>query len=194
MPITKPYRDIPMKMKQEMKRYARKVKGKLTTVFDPDHLEALARQTDFIQRSSSKLSGKDFVELMTTEMIEDPAVSLEGLCDVLVDLNPQAQMTPQALHQRLNPYAVTYLQEVFQWALRQQLEPVCERLPLGALSSFGRVLLEDSTQCRCTRSGCQNIKLAIASYDGVPCRNGHTSSLTLRHLGTDTPRSTGLYS
>ena len=137
-----------MKMKQEMKRYARKVKGKLTTVFDPDHLEALARQTGFIQRSSSKLSGKDFVELMTTEMIEDPAVSLEGLCDVLVDLNPQAQMTPQALHQRLNPYAVTYLQEVFQWALRQQLEPVCERLPLGALSSFGRVLLEDSTQCR----------------------------------------------
>ncbi len=112
-----------MKMKQEMKRYARKVKGKLTTVFDPDHLEALARQTDFIQRSSSKLRGKDFVELMTTEMIEDPAVSLEGLCDVLVDLNPQAQMTPQALHQRLNPYAVTYLQEVFQWALRQQLEP-----------------------------------------------------------------------
>ena len=57
-------------------------------------------------------------------------------------------MTPQALHQRLNPYAVTYVQEVFQWALRQQLEPVCERLPLGALSSFGRVLLEDSTQCR----------------------------------------------
>src|SRR6266481_2537227 len=137
-----------MKIKQEIKRYARKVKGKLTTVFAPEHLEALARQTDFIQRSSSKLSGKDFVELMTTEMIEDPAVSLGGLCDVLVDLNPQAQMTPQALHQRLNPYAVTYLQEVFQWALRQQLEPICERLPLGALSSFGRVLLEDSTQCR----------------------------------------------
>src|SRR2546428_6672522 len=148
MPITHPYRDIPMKMKQEMKRYARRVKGKLTTVFDPDHFEALARQTDFIQRSSSKLSGKDFVELMTTEMIEDLAVSFEGLCDVLVDLNPQAQMPPQALHQRLNPYAVTYVQEVCQWALRQQLEPVCERLPLGALSSFGRVLLEDSTQCR----------------------------------------------
>jgi hypothetical protein len=37
MSITHPYRDIPMKMKQEMKRYARKVKGKLTTVFDPDH-------------------------------------------------------------------------------------------------------------------------------------------------------------
>jgi len=94
------------------------------------------------------MAGKDFVELMTTELIEEPAVSLEGLCDLLVDLNPQAEMSPQALHQRINPHAVTYLQEVVQLALRQQLEPVCNRLPLGALAPFGRVLLEDSTQCR----------------------------------------------
>jgi hypothetical protein len=137
-----------MKMKQEMNRYARKVKGKLTTIFDPEPLETLARHSKFIQRSSSKLTGKDFVELMTTEMIEEPAVSLEGLCDLLVDLNPHAEMTPQALHQRINAYAVTYLQEVLQLALRQQLEPICDRLPLGSLTSFGRVLLEDSTQCR----------------------------------------------
>jgi hypothetical protein len=84
---------------------------------------------------------------MTTELIEEPAVSLEGLCDLLVDLNPQAEMSPQALHQRINPYAVTYLQQVFQLVLRQQLEPLCNRLPLGALAPFGRVLLEDSTQC-----------------------------------------------
>ena len=37
VPITYPSRDLPMKMKQEMKRYARKVKGKLTTVFAPEH-------------------------------------------------------------------------------------------------------------------------------------------------------------
>ena len=137
-----------MKMNHKMTRYASKVKGKLTTIFDPEPLEALARRSQFIQRSSSKLSGKDFVELMTTELMQEPAVSLEGLCDRLVNLNPQAEMTPQALHQRINPYAVTYLQEVFQLALRQQLEPLCERLPVGALAAFGRVLLEDSTQCR----------------------------------------------
>jgi len=94
------------------------------------------------------LSGKDFVELLTTEMIADPAVSFAGLCDVLVDLNPQAPMTPHALPQRLNPYAGTSVQEVFPWARRQQLAPVCARLPLGVRSSFGRVLLEDSTQGR----------------------------------------------
>ena len=137
-----------MKMKQEMKRIARQVNGKLTTVFDPESLEILARQNEFIQRSSSKLRGRDFVELMTTALLEDPAISLEGLCDILGDLNPHAQMTPQALHQRLNPSAVSYLQDVFALALRQQLEPVCERLPLGVLAPFARVLLEDSTQCR----------------------------------------------
>ena len=88
-----------MKMKQEVKRIARKVHGKLTTVFDPEHLEVLARQHAFIQRSSSKLRGRDFVELMTTALLEDPSMSLEGLCDTLGDLNPHAQMTPQALHQ-----------------------------------------------------------------------------------------------
>jgi hypothetical protein len=137
-----------MKMRPEVKRIARKVNGKLTTVFDPAHLEVLARQNAFIQRSSSKLRGRDFVELMTTALIEDPAISLAGLCDILGELNPQAQMTPQALHQRLNPYAVSYLQDVFALALRQQLEPICERLPLGVLAPFARVLLEDSTQCR----------------------------------------------
>src|SRR6266436_1593386 len=40
-----------MKMKQEIHRYARKVKGKLTTIFDPESLETLARHSKFIQRS-----------------------------------------------------------------------------------------------------------------------------------------------
>lgn len=137
-----------MKIQQEIRRLARKVNGKLTTVFDPEHLEALARQSEFIQRSSSQLRGKDFVELMTTEMLENPAISLEGQCDILAQLNAQAQITPQALHQRINASAVTYLQAVFELALRQQLEPLCERLPVGALTPFARVLLEDSTQCR----------------------------------------------
>jgi hypothetical protein len=40
-----------MKMNQEVKRIARKVNGKLTTVFDPEHLEVLARHNAFVQRS-----------------------------------------------------------------------------------------------------------------------------------------------
>src|SRR2546430_14669063 len=85
---------------------------------------------------------------MTTEMLEEPAMPWEGLCALLVELHRQAEMPRQALPQRINAYAVTYVQEVLQLALRQQLEPICDRLPLGSLTSFGRVLLEDSTPCR----------------------------------------------
>ena len=137
-----------MKLKRELTHVATKVKGKLTHVFDHDQLETLARHSRFIQRSTSKLEGKDFVELLTTEMIENAAVSLDGLCDILQQLNPQATMTPQALHQRiLTPHASTYLHDVLQLALRENLEAVGAALPATLLASFGRVLLEDSTQC-----------------------------------------------
>jgi len=138
-----------MTLKQEMTHCAAQVKGKLTRVFDHDQLETLARQSCFIQRSTSKLEGKDFVELLTTEMIENAAVSLDGLCDLLRQLNPQAAMTPQALHQRiLTPQAGTYLYKVLQLALRENLAPVREQIPATLLAPFGRVFLEDSTQCR----------------------------------------------
>ena len=141
-------RDVPMKLKRELTHVAAKVKGKLTRVFDHDQLETLARQSCFIQRSTSKLEGKDFVELLTTEMVENAAGSLDGLCDLLRQLNPQAAMTPQALHQRiLSPHAGTYLHEVLQLALRENLAPVREQIPATLLAPFGRVFLEDSTQC-----------------------------------------------
>ena len=38
---------------------------------------------------------------------------------------------------------------------------------------------------RCKRSGCQNITLAITSFDGVPCRHGYAPLLTMGTLGTD---------
>ena len=137
-----------MKLKQELTSVATKVKGKFTHVFDPHQLAALARQNSFIQRSTSKLEGKEFVELLSTEMVENAAVTLEGLCDILQQLNPQAAMTPQALHQRiLQPHASTYLYDVLQLALRKNLEAVGTALPAALLAPFGRVLLEDSTQC-----------------------------------------------
>src|SRR5712691_1515463 len=86
-----------MKMKQEVKRIARKVHGKLTTVFDPEHLEVLARQHAFIQRSSSKLRGRDFVELMTTALLEDPSMSLDSILKFF-SLAIRAVLIFQVLH------------------------------------------------------------------------------------------------
>src|SRR6266852_4719793 len=73
---------------------------------------------------------------------DNAAVSLDGLCDLLRQLNPQAAMTPQALHQRiLSPHAGTYVHAVLQLALRENLEPVRAQLPAALLAPFGRVFL-----------------------------------------------------
>lgn len=130
-------------------RFTEKVKEQLTVLFAPEHLETLAWQSQFIQRASSKLTGTDFFALMTTDMLDNPAISLGGLCDLLQRRHPQAAMTPQALQQRMDtPQAVAYLRDVFQLALRDQLTPLYAQLPAATLTSFGRVFLEDSTQCR----------------------------------------------
>jgi hypothetical protein len=147
-PISCQERNVPMTMPRELTHVAAKVKGKLTRVFAPDQLETLAQQSRFIQRSTSKLTGQDFVELMTTDMVDNATVSLDGLCDLLRQHNPQAVITPQALHQRiLSPHARTYLHDVLQLALRANLEAVRVQLPAALLAPFGRVFLEDSTQC-----------------------------------------------
>lgn len=138
-----------MTLQRESTHFAAQVKGKLPRVFDHDQLEALARQTGFVQRSTSKLTGTAFVELMTIDMLDEAAVSLDGLCDLLRQRPPQATMPPQALHQRiLTPQASTYVYEVLQLALRENLAAVGAQLPAALLAPFGRVLLEDSTQCR----------------------------------------------
>ena len=131
-------KDIPMTLQRESTHFAAQVKGKLTRVFDHDQLEALARQTGFVQRSTSKLTGTAFVELMTTDMLDEAAVSLDGLCDLLRQRHPQATMTPQALHQRiLTPQASTYVYEVLQLALRENLAVVGAQLLAALLAPFG---------------------------------------------------------
>jgi hypothetical protein len=110
---------------QEPKRFAGKVKEKLLTLFAPEQLEPMAWQSRFIQRSSSTLRGADFFALMTTDMLDNPAVSFGGLCAMLQPRHPQAAMPPQALQQRRNtPEAVAYLHDILQLALHEQLTPL----------------------------------------------------------------------
>ena len=73
-------------------------------------MKELARECNFVQRSSSKIEGPDFVELLTTAIIDNPYVSLDGLCDILTQINPNANITPQGLAERINSdQAVDYL-------------------------------------------------------------------------------------
>ncbi len=110
-------------------------------------LDDLAKKTSFIKRSSSRLTGSDFFQLMTMEHFDDAAISLEGLSDVLSRLNPKAVLSPQALHQRIiSNGAIEFMKEVFSMLHKEFLTPVVDKFSTSVLESFERVFLEDSTQ------------------------------------------------
>jgi len=51
--------------------------------FKNEECERLARKTGFIQRSTSRLTGSGFFNLLTVGIMDEPTISYEGLCDIL---------------------------------------------------------------------------------------------------------------
>src|SRR5689334_23115236 len=86
------------------------LKKKVAEVFHPNEIAKIAKETKFIQRSTSLLQGKDFIDLMSAISLDPKIVPLEGLCIALRELNPTADLTPQSLMERINnPRAAEFL-------------------------------------------------------------------------------------
>ena len=121
---------------------------KTAEIFCPSELTKLARETKFIQRSTSILQAKDFVNLLAAASTDPKIVPLTGLCNALRELNAEADLTPQSLMERINtPNAVAFLKQVFQKAMEAKLSNIVNRMPPGVLKSFNHVWLEDCSEC-----------------------------------------------
>ena len=115
--------------------------------FKNEECEALARKTGFIQRSTSRLTGSGFFNLLTVEALDEPTISYEGLCDILEERNPNPQITPQALCERMNSNgAVEFLKAGLERRLKETTRPQSATMETAWLEPFLRVLLQDSTQ------------------------------------------------
>jgi len=115
--------------------------------FNNEECEALARETGFIQRSTSRLTGSGFFNLLTAEVLNESTISYEGLCDILEERDPNAQITPQALCERMNSDgAVAFLKAGLEKTLKETTRPQLATMAATWLEPFSRVLLQDSTQ------------------------------------------------
>nr|CAJ70752.1 hypothetical protein kusta0007 [Candidatus Kuenenia stuttgartiensis]CAJ72488.1 hypothetical protein kustd1743 [Candidatus Kuenenia stuttgartiensis]CAJ72868.1 hypothetical protein kustd2123 [Candidatus Kuenenia stuttgartiensis]CAJ72978.1 hypothetical protein kustd2233 [Candidatus Kuenenia stuttgartiensis]CAJ74071.1 hypothetical protein kuste3311 [Candidatus Kuenenia stuttgartiensis] len=114
---------------------------------DEDNLDRIARETCFVQRSTNKVSGRDFVELLSAGHFDSGIISLEGLSDVLREKSPESDITPQALSKKINSdKAVSFLERTFEAIYKEQVCPKLEKIPFVALEQFSNVYLQDSTQ------------------------------------------------
>jgi hypothetical protein len=98
----------------------------LTDFFASDAIEAAARRTGFVKRTS-KLTGKLFLALVTFGAWSDATTTLAQLAAKVTHLDEQVEVSPEAIHQRMNQRALAFLQDMLQQALAkvQSVEHVC---------------------------------------------------------------------
>lgn len=112
-----------------------------------DNLDEIAREASFVQRSTNKVSGRAFLELMTIDCFGEGTVSLEGQCDILREKPSKADISPQALSKKINSEeAVAFLEKVLEDIYKSQLRLKLENIPLEILEPFMNVYIQDSTQ------------------------------------------------
>jgi hypothetical protein len=116
---------------------------KLTEFFSTDQIEASARRTKFVQRTS-KITGKLFLALVTFGRWSTPQTTVAQLAANAAHLDVPVDITPAALQQRMTERAVAFLREVLQTAFVKlhAAGSVCED---GLFAAFGRVHIADST-------------------------------------------------
>jgi IS4 transposase len=104
-------------------------------------LEKLARESRFIERSTSKLSGWMFLELHLLMNSTGKDFSLNEMCEELLERHA-VELTKQSLDERFNTFAVKFIRQCFAYVLAQVLD-----FKQNGVSHphFKRVILTDST-------------------------------------------------
>ena len=110
-----------------MSEYTPSALAMFTECFAADDIEHTARRTGFVKRAS-KMTGKIFLALVTFGVWSDATTTLAQLAAKVTQLGEQLEVSPEALHQRMNKRALVFLQEMIRQALTkvQALEKVCD--------------------------------------------------------------------
>lgn len=115
----------------------------LTEFFSAAHIEASARRTGFVQRAS-KITGKLFLALVTFGQWSAAKTSLAQLAAKAAQLCEPVEVSPEAIHQRMNRRALAFLQDMIRCAFAKLHtgDTVCDE---SLFTSFPRVHIADST-------------------------------------------------
>jgi len=116
---------------------------KVTEFFASAQIEACARRTGFVRRTS-KITGKVFLALVTVGAWSTAKISLVQLAAKGAQLPKPVDFSPEALHQRMTRRAVAFLREMLQRAFCQlyTANTVCDT---DLFASFTAVHIADST-------------------------------------------------
>ena len=121
--------------------------SRLSQFFTDVRIERIAKDTQFVVRRSSRLSGLMFLELNTFSLFNKYDQSLSEQCDYLEDTF-SISMTKQSLDERYNTYAVSFMQSCYTALLSEVLQPYVTALDIDNQYNscfFNGIELVDST-------------------------------------------------
>lgn len=119
-------------------------------IFNKNDCHRLAVEHKFIQRSSSRLDGDEFVKALVLPSTGSSEDSLNGLCLRMRQFNSNADMSPQALSERINhESAPQFMRAVFARILQFSRAKIAQKSPelYEIFGVFSAVLIQDSTVC-----------------------------------------------
>jgi len=113
----------------------------ISTFFSEAEVTQVAYQTNFVQRSGSKLSGLIFLQAFVFACLEHSRVSLSKIAQSCLDLG--VVVSAQAIDQRLGLASVAFVQQMFLQAMLIFVNRLA--LPLPLIAQFSGLNLIDSS-------------------------------------------------
>ena len=133
--------NFPIEEQSILKEQLEKVIKEISSIFDPEQIEQLAEETDFV-RHESKLTDLLFLSVFVfgASMYGNPTLEqLIGLLDIHVK---ELTLSRPGLHQRINLQAVAFFDKVLSLAMERNI-PDCLKIHLPA--QFAGIQIWDST-------------------------------------------------
>jgi hypothetical protein len=126
---------------------SRKVLKNVSKRLHKREVNEIACTTGFIKRSSSKFTGFEFLTSLLIASTDPEQATLEKISDIF-RTQFRVKIKAQSIMERLNNEpAVDFLSEIFESILSNQYGEIAKHIPSQLLTSFSKILIQDSTRC-----------------------------------------------
>lgn len=126
---------------------SRNVLGNISKTINKKEINQIAFASEFIKRTSSKISGFEFLTTLLIASTNSEHSSLEHISD-LFRSQFRINIRAQSIMERLNKESsANFLKNVFEAIIKTQYDQLTKNISPSLFTSFSKILIQDSTRC-----------------------------------------------
>lgn len=126
---------------------SRGVLNNISKIINKKEINEISYTSGFIKRSSSKITGFEFLTSLLVANSDSEHATLEKISDIFRS-QFRVKIRAQSIMERLNnESAVNFLKNIFDNILKNQYTKIIKIVSPQLLISFSKILIQDSTRC-----------------------------------------------